>query len=57
MNYALGELQRAVGKRDIMGIRTIIAVGFTLVVVNAQAATNSWIFGGSDFWDTGVRWS
>ena len=40
-----------------MGIRTIIAVGFTLVVVNAQAATNSWIFGGSDFWDTGVRWS
>ncbi|HXI84774.1 MAG TPA: hypothetical protein VNL17_11880 [Verrucomicrobiae bacterium] len=43
--------------KGIMGIRTIIAIGFTLAVVNAQAATNSWIFGGSDFWDVASRWS
>lgn len=40
-----------------MGIRTIIAIGFSLVVINAQAATNSWIYVGSDFWDTASRWS
>jgi hypothetical protein len=40
-----------------MGIRTIIAIGFSLVVVNAQAATNSWISGVSDFWDVDSRWS
>jgi len=40
-----------------MGIRTIIAIGFTLVVVNAQAATNRWNSGASDYWDIDTRWS
>jgi hypothetical protein len=38
-----------------MGIRTIIAIGFTLVAVNAQAATNRWTYTGANvnnyFWD------
>lgn len=40
-----------------MGIRIIIAVSLVFVLTNAQAATNSWKFAGSDFWDAQSRWS
>jgi hypothetical protein len=42
-----------------MGIRTIIAIGLSLIAVSVQAAptTNSWISGESNFWDIDGAWS
>jgi hypothetical protein len=34
-----------------------IVLGLGLAIANAQASTNSWIFGGSDFWDIDSGWS
>ena len=42
-----------------MGIKTIVAIGLSLIAVSAQAtvATNSWISGTSDYWDESGDWS
>lgn len=40
-----------------MGIRIIVAISLVFAAATAQAVTNSWIFGGSDFWDIQTRWS
>ena len=40
-----------------MGIRTFVTIGFSLVVLSAHAATNSWNSTLSDFWDEDTRWS
>jgi hypothetical protein len=41
-----------------MGIRTYIAIGLGfMITLGAKAGTNSWIAGGSSFWDTGSDWS
>jgi hypothetical protein len=42
-------------KKGTAGIGILVSLG--LVITSTQAATNSWIFGGNDFWDTTSRWS
>ncbi len=43
--------------RGTMGTKRIIAIGLALIAANAQASTNKWSYGGSDYWDIDSRWS
>ncbi len=40
-----------------MGIRTFIVISLICVAATAQAATNSWKIGASNFWDIDSAWS
>ncbi|HUI08256.1 MAG TPA: hypothetical protein VL486_14750 [Verrucomicrobiae bacterium] len=40
-----------------MGTRILLILALVFAAPSARADTNSWIYGGNDLWDTGVRWS